>query len=187
MRGRRSKKRASTARFGLPLSHPTHTSYTCIMGTAKKPDKRERARSAGSKDGEDNPKPAQRSRLYQVGIAILASVLTVALCFVAWKWTEAVLRVRCITDLTAKGVILWYGTNAEEWSADWPFHNVPHVQSLRLCEGKFDDDDVRRLRKTFPNASIYSVDPGNDTTDAQIGFLMGKPVKLPEDEKQPAH
>ena len=153
------------------------------MGTAKKPDKRGRGQSPGNKDATDSPLPVRRSRLQQAGIAILASVVAVAICFVAWKWFEAVSRVRYITDLTAKGVVLWYGTNAEKWSSDWPFHNVSRVQSFRLCDGKFNDDDVRRLRKAFPNASIYSVDPENDTTDAQIGFLMGKPVKLPEDDK----
>jgi hypothetical protein len=168
------------------LAHQTQTSYTSIMGNAKKPEKRGLGRPPGHKDGMVKPISARRRRLYQAGIAILATVVAVAMCFVAWKWSEAVSRVRCVSELTGKGVILWYGTNADEWSSDWPFHNVQRVKNFRLCDGQFSDDDVRRLRKAFPNASIYSVDTQNDSTDSSIGFLMGKPVKLPEDGDQTA-
>jgi hypothetical protein len=41
--------------------------------------------------------------------------------------------------------IQYLRVNTEEWSSDWPFHNVQRVVDIELRNGRFTDDDVRRL------------------------------------------
>jgi hypothetical protein len=128
------------------------------------------------------PKPAPPRRASRLEIAIVIGVAAVVVSFLGWKWSEAESRVRCVKQLMDKGIVLTYALSTDTWSSDWPFYNVQKVRDFRLCEGRFKDDDVRRLRRAFPGASIFSVDPGDETVSNSIGFLNGKPVKLPEDK-----
>jgi hypothetical protein len=79
-------------------------------------------------------------------------------CFAVLKRAESHNRVRCISDLEAKGVMMGCEPAIDVWSSEWPFHNVERIVRICVGDGTYNDDDIRRLRRTFPGVPIYHDD-----------------------------
>jgi hypothetical protein len=125
----------------------------------------------------DEPEPTRWLDLRAV--AIVASVVALVACFVAWKRAESHNRDQCLSDLEAKGVEMAKGISVEEWSTEWPFHNSVWINWIDLADGSFSDDDVRRLRRAFPGAEICHSGPGR--WGRHVPGSEDDLVKLPED------
>jgi hypothetical protein len=108
----------------------------------------------------DTPQPPRRRRFRLPAIATLA-FLVVVTCLAAWQFAESHSRDRCLSDLKASGVLLTSVTTIDNWSSDWPFHNVTRVTAITLVDGLFKNEDVRRLRRAFPDVEIYRIVPGS--------------------------
>ena len=124
------------------------------------------------------PEPARQHWLDLRRVAIFALVVALVASLVAWKWAESRNRVQCLSDLEAKGVDMFKGIAVEQWSTEWPFHNVECILWVELPDGGFGDDDVRSLRRAFPGVEVYHSGPAR--------WGRGVPghealVKLPED------
>jgi hypothetical protein len=87
--------------------------------------------------------------------ALLLVLLMLAGCFVAWQWTESRNRDQYLDDLINRGVCGSPGVLVDQWSTKWPFHNVERISAVALVDGRFTDDDVRRLRQVFPGVRIH--------------------------------
>jgi hypothetical protein len=99
----------------------------------------------------------------------LVLVACFATCFVAWKREQAARRDEFLSDLKKRGALLptYNGaveTAVDEWSSDWPFHNVRRVEIIWLVDGMFSNEDVRRLKRAFPGAEIYRLVPAGAGT-----------------------
>ena len=130
----------------------------------------------------DTPEAPRRLWFDLRAIAIFASVVAIVACFVAWKWAESQSHDRCLSDLWDKGAPLYVGDQIDEWSSEWPFHNVRRTVSIGLTDQMFTDDDVRLLRRIFPGVEIWhDKPPDEDSLPILIPIQTGPSVKSPED------
>jgi hypothetical protein len=102
---------------------------------------------------------------------IVGLLLALPAIFAAWRWRESVARERCVRELQTKRAIRHICSNTVAWSCDWPFFNVEQPNEIWIFEGRFDGDDVRRLRHAFLGVPIYKTDP-DGIPDAPLGELI---------------
>jgi hypothetical protein len=100
---------------------------------------------------------SSRRRSNLPAITILAFVVVVA-AFVGGTWLESVRRQECLDDLFSRDAVLTLSATMVNWSSEWPFRNVERVDEVKLINGRFNDDDVRRLRRALPGAAISYAD-----------------------------
>jgi hypothetical protein len=111
-------------------------------------------RSLGYNPGMDEPDLTRRRWFDLPSIAILVALTCVAGSVVG-KWMESRNRDQYLGELSKRGVYFSSGVIVDEWSTEWPFHNVERVSSILLVDGRFADDDIRSLRQIFPGVRIY--------------------------------
>jgi hypothetical protein len=123
------------------------------------------------------PEPSRRRWFDLRAIAIFASAVAIVACLIAWKWAESHDRDELLAALNGKGAVLVLQRETDSWSTDWPFRNVERIKSLLLFDGRFNHEDVRRLRRAFPGVATYHA----EDQDGYVEFDSNALVKLPED------
>jgi hypothetical protein len=125
------------------------------------------------------PEPSRRRRFDLPAIvAILAFVATLA-CFATWKWSESSSRSQILGALRDRDAVAAYGARIDAWSSEWPFHNAERATEIQLHDGRFNDEDIRRLRWAFPGVPIYHTPLEYAGRYYDVG--PADIVKLPED------
>jgi hypothetical protein len=90
---------------------------------------------------------------------------------VACKWVGFYSREQFLSSLEAGGrVVMSVGRELDNWSTEWPFHNVQRPTLVYLREGSFAEEDVGRLRRSFPGVSLFVVG------DEAVTGITGRPL-----------
>jgi hypothetical protein len=131
------------------------------------------------------PKTSRRRRL-DLPAAVILGVLALVACFVAYEWWESQERERCISDLEHKGTMCGFEFTADLFATNWPFFDVDRYTKITLLSGRFDEEDVHRLRRAFPGVLLYKVDREPWTDSSGVGHAIEGELIPQELEPRPA-